>query len=149
MNPILIPITALMIPMVIVPTSLWLRHRLRVREMEHSERVRAMELGLAPRKTDLSWPGAAICIGIGAGVPIGSMLIAWLAMMTNDLPSEVFGIPLLISLSAIWAAKGLADRMLSRRGDDELVDATQRARTGPDPKAKFDPDAYDVVGSRG
>ena len=73
----------------------------------HVERIEAMQLGITSRQSPIGWPGAAICIAIGAGVPVGSMLVAWLAMLTNDLPTEIFGIPLLISCSAIWAGSGL------------------------------------------
>lgn len=150
MSSILIPITALMIPIVIVPTSLYFKQRLRVRELEHAERIRAMELGIVPQAAGMSWPGAAVCLGIGAGVPVGSMLIAWLAMFSNDLPSEIFGIPLLISFSAIWAAKSLADRMMGAAEETRPVAAPNRMQAGRDgAKPRFDPDAYDVVGSRG
>ncbi len=153
MSPILIPVMALLIPIVVVPTSLLFRHRLRVREMEHDERIRAMELGIgmAPRKTEISWPGAAVCIGIGAGVPIGSMLVAWLAVLTNNnLSGEVFGIPMLISFAAIWTAKSLANRMMGLPDDDESATAPDRVQAARETaKPKFDPDAYDVVGSRG
>ncbi len=149
MSEILIPIFALMIPIVIVPTSLWFRHRLRVRQMEHAERIRSMELGLALPQNSMSWPGAAVCLGIGAGVPIGSMVVAWLAMLTNNLPSEIFGIPLLISFSAIWAAKSLADRMLGASEKAEAYSSKHGQVVHGSAKPAFDPDAYDVVGSRG
>ncbi len=67
MSPILIPLTALLIPIVIVPTSLWFRHRLRVREMEHVERIRAMELGIAPAKPPSAGPGRRSASGSARG----------------------------------------------------------------------------------
>ena len=73
MSTVLIPIAALMIPIVIVPTSLWFRHRSRVLQLAHAERIRAMELGIVNRNPQMGWPGAAVCIGMGAGVPIGSL----------------------------------------------------------------------------
>ena len=36
MSPILIPLMALMVPIVIVPTSLWFRHRMRSLQIEHA-----------------------------------------------------------------------------------------------------------------
>ena len=117
--------------------------------MQHAKRIRAMELGNSPKKGQISWPGAAICIALGGGVPIGTMLVAWLAMMTNELPSEIFGIPLIISLSSIWAAKSLADRMMGA-AESEAMPAPNRVQAARDgAKPAFDPDAYDVVGSRG
>lgn len=149
MDPILIPMMALLIPIVVVPTSLWFRHRMKVQQLEHAERIRAMELGLQPRQHAMGWPGAVVCLGIGAGVPIGSMLVALLAVVAADAPNEVFGIPLLISFGAIWAAKALAERMLGADGaaGDQ---APSRVRAGHAAgKPAFDPDAYDVAGSRG
>lgn len=149
MSEILIPITALMIPIVIVPTSLWFRHRGRVQQMEHAERIRAMELGIKPQAAQISWPGAALCMAIGAGVPVGSMLVAWFATMTNEAPTEIFGIPLVMSFGAIWTAKALADRMMGGE-EAEAIAAAQRARGVANPaKPTFDPDAYDVASSRG
>ena len=149
MSPIAIPITALMVPIVIVPTSLWFRHRLKVREMEHAERIRALELGITARQAGINWPGAMLCLGMGAGVPIGTMIVAWLAMMTQDLPNEIFGIPLLISFGAIWAAKSLADRMMGVSDEDAPALASRPQPARATAKSVADPDAYDFVGSRG
>lgn len=147
-SPILIPIMALAVPMVIAPTAIWSRHRLRVRQMEHDERLRALELGVVPRGSGMNWPGAAVCLGLGAVAPVGSMLVAWLAVMTADAPNETFGIPLLISFAGIWAAKELADRMMGRQPEADAAPA-RRFVSRPGAKPAVDPDAYDVVGSRG
>ncbi len=148
MDPIVIPVMALMIPIIVVPTTLFFKHRLRVREMQHNERMRAMELGVMPRTESMSWPGAAVCVALGAGVPVGSLVVAWLATMTNDAPSEVWGVPVVISFFAIWAAQALAERML--RPKKERLNAANTSQTEQTAgKPAFDPDAYDVVGSRG
>ena len=147
LNPLVVPIVGMMIPIVIVPTSLWFRHRLRVREMEHIERIRSLELGIAPRPAGINWPGAMICLGIGAGVPVASMLVAWGAVAIHDLPTDIFQAPILISIVAVWAAKKLADRMMSV-SEPALAAPSRLAQTASKPAA-FDPDAYDVVGSRG
>ena len=147
LSPILIPIAALAVPMVIVPTAIWSRHRLRVRQMEHAERLRALEMGIAPRGSGMNWPGAAVCLGLGLGVPVGSMLVAWLAVLTADAPHETFGVPLVISVAALWAAKELADRMMGAKPEEP---AARRAPVAaPHAKAVADPDAYDFVGRRG
>ena len=54
MEVILIPIIALMIPIVIVPTALAFRHARFLREVEHKERMRAMELGRLDAATTAS-----------------------------------------------------------------------------------------------
>jgi len=151
MSPLMVPIVALMIPLIVTPTSLWLRHRLKVRQMEHDERIKALELGVIPRSSGISWPGASICVAIGAGVPVGSMVVTWLAMLTNDLPIEVWLAPVVISFPAIGTARKLADRMLLAAEESQLASARLRGGQGvtPGQKPAFDPDAYDVVGSRG
>ena len=146
MNPLVIPVVALMVPMVIVPTALWFRYRLRVREMEHAERIRSIELGAAlPTEGRLNWPGAALCIAIGGLVPIGSMLAAWGVVAQNADEGGVFGIALVVSCVAIWAAQSLANRMLRGAGEVEPSPENSRATA----KSHHDPDAFDVVGSRG
>jgi len=151
MEPILIPIMALMIPIIVVPTSLVLRHRLKIREMEHAERIRALELGLVPRADSISWPGASLCIALGAGVPIGTLLVTWLSTLTNDLPHEVWGAPVVLSFFAIWAAQSLAERMLGSKKDVQTADgnSSRSPADRTDRKPVLDPDAFDVVGSRG
>ena len=147
LNPLVIPIVGMMIPIVIVPTSLWFRHRLRVREMEHIERIRSLELGIAPPPPGINWPGATLCLGLGAGVPVGTMLVAWGAVALNDVSIEVFGIALVTSLMAIWAAQALASRMMGKPDDQPATKPDRKQQTSK-PTA-LDPDAYDVVGSRG
>ena len=150
MDPILVPVTALMIPIIITPTSLWLRHRLKVRQMEHEERLRAMELGVVPQGDRISWPGALVCATLGGGVPVGTLIVTWLATLSNnEIPTEIWFVPVVISLPAVWAAKGLAERMLSpSKGSQAGASARVQADRAAG-KSAFDPDAYDVVGSRG
>ncbi len=42
MDPLIIPIVALLIPMIIVPTAMGIKHARYLREVEHKERMRAM-----------------------------------------------------------------------------------------------------------
>ena len=57
MDPLIIPIVALLIPMIIVPTAMGIKHARYLREVEHTERMRAMELGQTLAE-DESWtPG--------------------------------------------------------------------------------------------
>ncbi len=44
MEPLIIPIVAILMPLVLVPTILVLKHRHKRREWEHRERIKAMEL---------------------------------------------------------------------------------------------------------
>ena len=119
----------------------------RHKEMEHAERMKSLEMGLVAQPSGLDWPAASVCIAVGAGVPIGSFVVAWLAMLTADAPAGVWVASVFVSFAAINSARKLACRMIdpksvSRKGFFEQASV-------PDRKPAFDPDAYDVVGSRG
>ena len=119
----------------------------RRKEMEHSERMKALEMGLVPQPSGMDWPAAAVCIAVGAGVPIGSFVVAWLATLTADAPGGIWVAPVFVSLAAIGATRKLAYRII----DPKSVSRKDLAGRSPSPAGKeaFDPDAYDVVGSRG
>ena len=63
MDPLIIPIVALLIPIIIVPTALGIKHAKFLREVKHAERMRAMELGRT-RAEDESWSPASIIVRI-------------------------------------------------------------------------------------
>lgn len=129
-----------------IGTTSWIRQARLDKEMERRERLKAMEMGLVPPPAGLSWPAAAVCIAIGAGVPIGSFLVAWLAVLTADVPAGVFVAPVFVSLSAVSAARKLAYRVIDPKSAAKTPSFAQSKPAG---KPEFDPDAYDVVGSRG
>jgi hypothetical protein len=118
----------------------------RRKEMEHLERMKALEMGVNPQAVGLDWPGAAVCIAIGAGVPIGSFLVAWLAALTAPVPHAIWVAPVFVSLAAIGSARKLAYRFIDPRSKSKKP---AYARSVPTGKPEFDPDAFDVVGSRG
>src|SRR5262245_30633951 len=76
-DPLLIPIVASLMPLVLVPTVLTLKHRHKRREWEHRERMRAMD-GPMPLMRPGSWGGSGGVAAIGAGVPIASVAAAFL-----------------------------------------------------------------------
>jgi hypothetical protein len=123
-----------------------LKQAQRRKELEHLERIKAMEMGLAPQPSGLDWPSAAVCIAIGAGVPIGSFVVAWLATLTADAPDGIWVAPVFVSFAAIGATRKLAYRIIDPRSGSKKPAYAQSAPTG---KPEFDPDAFDVVGSRG
>ena len=120
----------------------------RRKELEHLERIKAMEMGLAPQPTGLDWPAAAVCIAIGAGVPVGSFVVAWLATLTADAPDGIWVAPVFVSFAAIGSARKLAYRIIdpTKSGSGKGVIKQVPVSDG---KPAFDPDAFDVVGSRG
>jgi hypothetical protein len=138
---LLIPMAAIGLPLVLVPTILAMKYHRSKREWEHLERMKAMEMGLPVPGTN-AWPSAA-AIAIGAGVPLGAFLFTWLARLTAQTADEVFIAPVLVSAPAIFGGIYLANRLLTpaRRTDDAAL-----ASRG---KPALDPDAYDVVGRRG
>ncbi len=142
MSVLLIPIVAMMIPMIIVPTALALKHARFVREREHAERMKALELGLALPE-DESWTPAGIAVAIGVGVPLGSLAIAWLAGQTSHVAAQ----PLAVSAGAIGLGGVICGTILALRHSSDR----QRLASlyPPEEKLAYDPDTFDVVGSRG
>jgi hypothetical protein len=120
----------------------------RSKEMEHSERMKSLEMGLVPQPGGLDWPAASVCIAIGAGVPIGSFVVAWLATMTAEVPGEIWFAPAFVSFAAIGSARKLAYRIIDPSKSITRKSVIKQAPMS-DGKPAFDPDAYDVVGSRG
>jgi hypothetical protein len=119
----------------------------RKREMEHLERMKSLEMGLTPGPSGFDWPAAAVCIAIGAGVPIGSFVVAWLASLTADVPSEIWVAPILVSFGAFGTTMILSLRIIEPKGKTRPLGREQTASNFEKPE--FDPDAFDVVGSRG
>jgi hypothetical protein len=140
MDPILIPIIGMMIPIVIVPTALGFKHARFLREVKHEERMRAMELGLTLPEDEAFSP-AKLAAGIGIGVPIGSFFLAWLADLTSNGGEAVWMAVSSIGLSGVICGTILAARHFATRNKP----ATYSNAIKPE----YDPDAYDVVGRRG
>lgn len=140
---ILIPLTAIALPMVIVPAVLIFRHAAKKREYQHAERMRALDMG-QPVPGEDRWPAAFVCAAIGAGVPVGSFLFTFLATVNGtNVPAEIWIAPALVSAAALLTSMGMAGLMFAPR------QKTSRKTETLHSKPQFDPDSYDVVGSRG
>ena len=63
MDPHIIPIVGMLIPIIIVPTALGFKHARYLRQVEHEERMRAMELGQTLAE-DESWTPASVALVI-------------------------------------------------------------------------------------
>jgi hypothetical protein len=141
MDALLIPIIGMMIPIVIVPTALGFKHARFLREVKHAERMRAMELGRTLPEDDPLSP-ATIATGIGAGVPLGSLFIAWLADRTSEGDAETIWIASsMVALGGLICGTILAARHFATRNQPATYQDTL--------KPEYDPDAFDVVGRRG
>jgi hypothetical protein len=141
MNELLIPMMAITLPMVLVPTIMVLRHQGRKREWEHAERMKALELGL-PAPGNESWP-ARVCIAIGAGVPVASFLVAWLASTDAASGQHYWEAATTVGGLGVLCGTFLSTRLLPSRS------RTQSPFLGANAKPLHDPDAYDVVSRRG
>jgi hypothetical protein len=147
-NALWIPILGILMPIVLVPTIMLLKHRTLQREWQHKERMRAIEMG-APPSSPASAGGSVVAIG--AGVPIASVIAAAVTSLSYQ-PSSigdevpVFGIAwgcaCLISVLGMGSGLLLAHVQGRARKESESLHATR------DGKPIFDPDAYDVVSSR-
>jgi hypothetical protein len=138
MDPFIIPIVAMLIPIIIVPTALGIKHARYLREVEHTERMRAMELGRNLAEDDRKSP-TSIAVQVGVWVPLGALAIA-------------FSAPKHGATDAIWMAAGMIG-VAGVIGGSILASmqlkAGQAAAASADPKPAYDPDEFDVVGSRG
>ena len=140
---------AVMLLIIGIPVVIVFRQDRRDKERKHTERLRALELGYVQRRTSLTWPGAAVCLGIGAGVPVGSMFAAWLAVVAGGKSNDAFDAAVPIGCIGVVGGIYLARRMMGPgEGDWVAVDPT-RPLAAPAGKPVADPDAYDFVGSRG
>ena len=143
MSPIVIPILALLIPIIIVPTALGIKFAQKMRELEHAERMRALELGRTlPGDEPWSSP-ARISVAIGAGVPVGVFGIAWLASGAFGYQEAVWRGATMTGIAAVVSGSLLAAKHFNHRAEAERIAA------GPYSKPYADADAFDVVGSRG
>jgi hypothetical protein len=147
-DPMWIPILGIMLPIVLVPLIMLLKHRTLQREWQHKERMKAIEMGAPPSPATA---GGSV-VAIGAGVPIASVIAATVTSLSYESNSSgdevaVFGIAwgcaFLISILGMVFGVILARIQGRARKETESLHATQ------DGKPIFDPDAYDVVSSRG
>ena len=139
---IIIPLAGIGLPMVLVPTILAFRQISNKRAFQHAERMKSLETGRSV-PGESSWPQAFVCAAVGAGVPVGSFLFTFLAWVnTYSTPGEIWIAPAVVSIVAVMSTVKLATHLFAPAKDY----ATDASRNG---KPAFDPDAYDVVGSRG
>ncbi len=136
----MIPLAAIALPAIIVPTVLGFRHAAKKRDFQHRERMKALETG-QPVPGEAGWPVAVATAMIGAGVPLVSFSLTMVASLNNyTLPAEIWIAPTVASVVALIASVSVARAMQHR--------TTPPAPDQAKPTA-YDPDAYDVVGSRG
>jgi hypothetical protein len=150
MDPLMIPIVAILMPVILAPTVIMLKHRHERREWDHRERMKALETRL-PMSTGKAIGGGGVS-AIGAGVPMVALLGAFLTSLTVDpaplddgiaLHAIVWGCACIISAGAF-----LTSLLLFRMQARARKEADDAAATLNHSKAVYDPDAFDVVSSR-
>jgi ABC-type Fe3+ transport system permease subunit len=150
-DPLIIPIVAILMPLVLVPTILVLKHRHKRREWEHRERMRAME-GPLPLMRTAAGVGSGGVAAIGAGVPVASVVAALVTTLSWEpttpvdvpMPAVAWGCAVVISVAGLVTSLLLA--LLQARAQRQM-DSTVAAALNSE-KPAFDPDTFDVVGSR-
>jgi hypothetical protein len=142
-DPIVIPILAILLPIILVPIILGIRYARCRRELEHAERIKALELGRSLHTADSWWTLPRISVAIGAGVPAAVFFCAWQASESLQDPEPAWISAGFVGMTAVISGSVLAARYYLRH-DESAHDAR-----GLDGKTRIDADAFDVVSSRG
>ncbi|WP_165219013.1 hypothetical protein [Aquisphaera insulae] len=143
---ILIPIFALLVPIVVAPTGIIMKYRQRKREMLHRERIRAIELGMPVPPGDHGL-GLSIPV-IGGCVPIAAILGALLLSMFL-FRAESDAIPMVAIVWAFATAISVAALVTALILGYLAARSSRPVEQPASFKSVYDPDAYDVVSSRG
>lgn len=152
-DPLVIPIVAIAMPLLLVPTILVLKHRFKRREWEHLERMRAMN-SASPPPRPVGSVGSGGVGAIGAGVPAASVLGAFLTTLYAPPTSLFDDIPVAVvawACAAVIAGGGMFTALVLAFLQARTVRhiASIEASHAETFKPAFDPDTFDVVGSRG
>ena len=147
---LIIPLAGIMLPLVLVPMIMTMKFRMKKREWEHLERMRALQMGVAPAQAGHRI-GPGVLISIGTGVPAASVLAAGITSL--NVPSDLsdplaviaiaWGCAWLISTGALVTAVVLGIVQARAQKDASTLDHEAAA------KPAYEPDAYDVVSRRG
>jgi hypothetical protein len=142
-DPILIPLAGIALPVVLVPVILSIRHAKFERQLEHSERIKALELGRTLPKDEAWWTLPRISVAIGAGVPASVFFCAWQASESQHDARVIWIAAGIVAMTAVVCGTALTAWHFFR--PDRTTDDSDRYSA----KSQFDADAYDVVSSRG
>ena len=113
------------------------------RELEHKERMRALELGRR-LPGDGSWLSPLRAgVLVAAGVPIGVFGLALLSNLAMGFRNDIWQVAGLVSCFAVVCGTVLTSLASSRQSQDDL------ASTARIEKEHVEEDAYDVVSARG
>lgn len=139
-DPMVIPIVGISLPVILVPVILGLKHARLEREMEHAERMKALELGRTRPQDEPWWSPARICVAIGAGVPVSAFAFALLASTAVGYESGVW-----FAASTVGVAGVVCGSLLAVKHFNQQAQARDRIAAKP----PVDADAFDFAGRRG
>jgi hypothetical protein len=143
MDPLVIPIVGMAIPIILVPVILGLRHARLERELEHAERIKALELGQTLPQDEPWWTPARICVAIGAGVPVGVFGCALMASHSIGYQEPIWTAAGVVGVAGVLCGTFLTGRYFAQYAQAKSIRSEGFA------KPVFEPDAFDVVGTRG
>jgi hypothetical protein len=129
----------------ILPIVLAFRHSRRKLELDHAERMKAIELGgPVPRQgegEDEPWTMAArLVMALGVVVPLGSLGCAFFASLALGFHQAIWVMAGMVGLGGVLCGGLLAGQTFG---------ANRRSPEFTDLKPYVEEDAYDVVGARG
>jgi len=133
----------------LVPMGLHFKVAQRKREMEHLERMKALELGrpFPAQERNLTRSMACrIAFSIGAGVPVGVFGCAWLASETVGYHEPIWIAAGMVGLGGVICGTILAGTMFTAT---TATSTSQSSDSFTDGKPLIEEDAYDVVSARG
>jgi hypothetical protein len=123
-----------------VPMILHYRNEAKKRELEHIERLKAIEFGRTLPQDERWWSPGWTALVIGAGVPIGVFLCVLLASTQVGYHEQMW-----IGASSVGISSVICGTILA-------FQSSRARKLGHDPdagKPEVEEDAYDVVASRG
>ncbi len=136
-DPMILPIAALAIPLVIAPAKMAFSHAAKLRDLEHAEKMRALELGRF-NPADGEWTThARIGAGVGVAVPIVAMIAAMMATLEVGFHQEIWMFSGMVGTAAV-----ISGACLAAKARPDFTGETAA-------KPVYEPDAFDVVGTRG
>jgi hypothetical protein len=139
--------------LVALPIMLHFRAERRKRELDHIERMRAIEVGRSypgELKSSLlafpQWAPQLISLSIGAAVPLGVFLFAFLSTLIGGFHQEIWIGAGMVGLGAVISGACLAATVSQHAS---TYSGPEHSGSCVDSKQFIDEDAYDVVSSRG
>jgi hypothetical protein len=146
LNALWIPIVGILMPLVLVPTIMILKHRMLQKEWQHKERMKGIENGVP---ASLANGGGGVA-AVGAGVPIASVAGAVVTSLFYQAPEgdEVAVLGIVWGCALMIGAFGMISSLVLARIHSRARAETDSLYTARSGKPAFDPDAFDVVSSR-